>query len=474
MYDEFFTDGDRPYAENLNDGLLLVDAFNLTVPVELPGMFSNGKFNSSINVPRKCGVGIVSLQSVDSGVTIADNSISGTGTIVFRVYPNFNCFYKWYSLILTKTGTVSVSFRKTDGTNISASIGNNGIISEAAALKELQEIDVVLTLTSANITKILINFINNQGTRTRVSSTLDAAALTNVNGTIASGDTNAVNGDTVNTALSTKEDKSNKVTTLDNSTAHYPSCSAVKAVTDGKADSGHTHDSDDVTGLTANKNVCTNANGKLSTENKNNHNHGNVLSDGKMTTSDASTLFGNFAGINSNNELIKASKLNNTSVYDENSANYTGIGSLSAGASQQTINNAINAFLATIKPVVYELGSESYPETNIVYEKRIVKFTRMGDIVLVEYSVFSDSTIASGGHYNTENDKQIYTIVYIPTECIPVSDKYVDIKTIYSNGTDLRLNVSADGRLRINQSETNAKKINMFGSFIYNRTTETY
>lgn len=253
-FDEFFTDGDKPYAENLNDSLALIDAFDVTVPVKMPDLFNGGEFSSDVNVSRKCGVGIVTLKSVDTGVTIGTSSISGSGDVVFRIYPNFNSFYKWNKIIFEKTGTVSVAFKKTDGTNISATVGNDGIISEASALKQLQEIDVVITLTSATISSILIEFVNNHSNRTRTGALLEASQLTNIDGVIAEDSTDAVNGGTVYTALddlntglsgdisdldSAKEDVANKVTTLDDSDTHYPSCSAVKNVTDTKENSNN-------------------------------------------------------------------------------------------------------------------------------------------------------------------------------------------------------------------------------------------
>ena len=281
-WDSYFTDSDKPYAENLNDSLMLCDAFDVTVPCSMPEMFSNGEFNSTVNVTRKCGVALVTLKSVDSGVTVGTGSISGTGSVVFRVYPNFNSFYKWSKIILEKTGTVSISFRKTDGTEISATVGSDGTISESSALKQLQEIDVVFTLTSATISTILIWFINNQGERTRTGALLEASQLVNVNGTVTVNDGKAVSGDTVKTALDNlhstvtgeiedlsdnvdsdlsdlsdevdtkltlKEDKSNKVTTLDNSSSHYPSCSAVKNITDNKANASHTHHRYEITDM---------------------------------------------------------------------------------------------------------------------------------------------------------------------------------------------------------------------------------
>lgn len=251
-FNEFFGNKDKPYAENLNDSLLLLDAFDVTVPVRMPDMFSNGEFASNLNLARKCGVGIITLIS-NSGVTIGTNSITGTGEVVFRVYPNFNGFYKWQSIILQKTGTVNVAFRKPDGSSISATVSADGIISENNALKQLLEVDLVLTLSNATISSILINFINNHTKTDRVSALLEASQLANVNGSVATGNTEAVSGGTVKTALDNlhttvtgeiedlsdsitgetdsklalKEDKSNKVTTLDTNSAHYPSCTAV-------------------------------------------------------------------------------------------------------------------------------------------------------------------------------------------------------------------------------------------------------
>ena len=259
-YNEFFVDKDKPYSENLNDALCLVDAFDLTVPLNMPAGFSNGEFSSNIGITKKCGVGLVTLMSRDSGVTIGTDSISGTGEVVFRVYPNFNSFYKWDKILLEKSGTVDISFRKVDGTEITATVGSDGIISDNNALKQLQEIDVVFTLTSATINNILIWFINNQSTRNRTGALLEASQLVNVNGEVSEGSVEAVNGgtvynaidslsDTVDGKLDLKEDLSNKVSTLNTSTTNYPTCKAVKDKLDLKSDTGHTHTISNVTSL---------------------------------------------------------------------------------------------------------------------------------------------------------------------------------------------------------------------------------
>ena len=206
FYDEYFTDSDKPYAENLNDGLLLIDAFNVTVPVVLPDMFRNSEFSASLNTPRKAGVGIVTLVNADSGVEIGVNTIRGSGEVVYRVYPNFNEFYKWERILLSKTGNVSISFRDIEGNPISASVGADGFISDNSALKTLQEIDVVLTLNHATINKILIYFVNDHDKSERTGALLEADQLVNVNGTVTANDDRVVSGDTVKRALDSLDD----------------------------------------------------------------------------------------------------------------------------------------------------------------------------------------------------------------------------------------------------------------------------
>ena len=274
-YDEFFTDSDKPYAENLNDALLLLDAFDVTVPVSMPEMYNNGEFNSTVDVTRKCGVALVTLKSVDSGVTIGTDEISGTGDVVFRVYPNFNSFYKWSKIVLEKSGTVSVAFKKIDGTSISATVGADGTISEAADLKTLQEIDVVLSLSNASISNILIWFINNQGERTRAGALLAAEQLVNVHTSIVEDDPVVVSGGAVYDSVELlssqiteltedKENKNNKVNVLDSNSNHYPSCPAVNTALSDKVDkiTGKSLSTNDYTTTEKNKlaGIANNAN----------------------------------------------------------------------------------------------------------------------------------------------------------------------------------------------------------------------
>lgn len=92
LYDEYFTNEDKPYAENLNDVLLVSNVFDLTVPVVLPDDFSNGAWVDTGN-KRKCHVSIVQVTDFDN-LTVTGSSLTGNGALTFRFYPNFNSFGK--------------------------------------------------------------------------------------------------------------------------------------------------------------------------------------------------------------------------------------------------------------------------------------------------------------------------------------------------------------------------------------------
>ena len=91
-FDEYFTDNDKPFAENLNDALLLSNVFDFTVPIELPTMFSNGQWVNTTS-SRKCSVSLVTIEELN-GLSVTGANIQGTGTLVLKFYPNFNSFGK--------------------------------------------------------------------------------------------------------------------------------------------------------------------------------------------------------------------------------------------------------------------------------------------------------------------------------------------------------------------------------------------
>lgn len=91
-FDDYFRGDDKPFAENLNDALLLSNVFDFTVPIELPTMFSNGQWVNTTS-SRKCSVSLVTIEDLD-GLSVTGVNIQGTGTLVLKFYPNFNSFGK--------------------------------------------------------------------------------------------------------------------------------------------------------------------------------------------------------------------------------------------------------------------------------------------------------------------------------------------------------------------------------------------
>lgn len=76
----------------------------------------------------------------------------------------------------------------------------------------------------------------------------------------------------------------------------------------------HTHSSSDVTGLTATRNVCTDSNGNLSTEYKNNHSHGSIGSSGTINSDITSTDVNKIIVTNSSNQIKTISSLPSSKI----------------------------------------------------------------------------------------------------------------------------------------------------------------
>lgn len=221
---EYFTNNSRPYAENFNDGILLSDAVDLTVKASIPSMYSDESFNSNLNVERLAGVSLVTMVA-NTGVTVGSTSLSGTGSITFRVYPNFNLFEKWNRISWTGTGDVSCSLAKVDGTPISVSVANGSALASNVELSKLQQVDVTFVLSSASVSDISFEFVASADTD------LVVANISQANVTGLDSDLSGIRDD-LNNLNNSKEDRTNKVTSLDNSNSHYPTAKAVKTQVD--------------------------------------------------------------------------------------------------------------------------------------------------------------------------------------------------------------------------------------------------
>jgi len=157
QFDEYFTNNDKPFAENINDALLLSNVFDYSVNIEMPTMFSNGQFLENYT-SRKCGVSIVTLLSND-GLTINDNSITGTGKLVFKIYPNFNSFGNLKKISWSGDGDIRCSIQNVSGTTITSNVTNGEILNNVN-LKILQEYVIVLDFNDASLTILSVDFEN--------------------------------------------------------------------------------------------------------------------------------------------------------------------------------------------------------------------------------------------------------------------------------------------------------------------------
>lgn len=202
LYDDYFRNEDKPFAENLNDALLLSNVFDLTVDIEAPKMFSNSTWVDSTST-RKCGVSLLTLkEGLPTGVTVGTDSetgesvLTGTGTVELSIYPNFNSFGKYESFTWENTGSIVVNLKTTAGTTIASNISKGVIQSQSSELRTLQEIVVEIVFTNATLHSFGFVMANKQQTRygatvgiddvTGLDSRLDGvdANLTSLNGII--------------------------------------------------------------------------------------------------------------------------------------------------------------------------------------------------------------------------------------------------------------------------------------------------
>lgn len=163
-YDEYFTNDDKPFAENLNDALLLSNVFDMTVPIRLPLMFKNKQWINNIS-PRKAGVSIITLKELlPSGVsvsTVDNNSVlTGTGTVKLGFYPNFNSFGNIKSISWESTGTLTINLKTVTGSVIASNISKGTITNQLTDLMTLQEIVIEIVMNNATLNSLEIVMAN--------------------------------------------------------------------------------------------------------------------------------------------------------------------------------------------------------------------------------------------------------------------------------------------------------------------------
>lgn len=182
MANNFFNDSNKAYSENLNDGILVGNAFDWTVDVSLPtdtdGVFPD---SSTIVMAKVADVSITPNSNLSIGSTIENNSSSSQ---VYRltVYPNFNRFGGFKSISLTADSGVTFYIANKGGTSPIASNLDYDDLSNVPELKVLKEYDIVITIPmNKEVTGLEFVF---QSSSADVSGSISQSNVTGLNNTI--------------------------------------------------------------------------------------------------------------------------------------------------------------------------------------------------------------------------------------------------------------------------------------------------
>ena len=146
MSNDFFKHGNKVYSENLNDGILLGNAFDWTVTVSLPtdtgSVFPN---SSTVGKAKVCDVSITPNSNLSIGSTISNSSGSSQ---VYRltVYPNFNRYGGFKSISLTADTGVTFYIANKGGNSPIVNNLDYSDLGSVPELKVLKEYDIVLTI----------------------------------------------------------------------------------------------------------------------------------------------------------------------------------------------------------------------------------------------------------------------------------------------------------------------------------------
>ena len=144
MANSFFNDSNKAYSENLNDGILVGNAFDWTVEVSLPSDTGSVFPNSSTIVMAKVAdVSITPNSNLSIGSSI-ENSSGSSQVYRLTVYPNFNRFGGFKSIALDGDGTFYIANK-----GVNTPIANNldyDNLGNVPELKVLKEYDIVVTI----------------------------------------------------------------------------------------------------------------------------------------------------------------------------------------------------------------------------------------------------------------------------------------------------------------------------------------
>ena len=380
LYDNYFTNEDKPFAENLNDALLISNVFDFTVPIVLPTMFSNNTWVDTTS-PRKCGVAIATLkEALPSGISVGTSSgnstLTGTGTVKLLFYPNFNTFGKFKAINWESSNNkIQVNLKKKNGTSIASNISNGNLSVNITDLEELL-IEIVFTasdtLTSFTITMENKDSSTRYGADVKIQS-VDGleTRLTNIESKNTSQDT-AING---------KVDKvTNKgLSTNDFTTAYKNKIDGLSTV----ATSGIYNDLSNKPSIPTKTSQLTNDGDGTNAFVKNNdsrltnsrtptsHTHGNLTNAGAIGSASGKIITTTTNGVLTASDTITKSKISDfpstmtpTSHTHGNLTNAGAIGSASGQIITTTTNGVLTASSTITKSKISDFPTSMTPSSH--------------------------------------------------------------------------------------------------------------
>ena len=191
MANSFFKNGDKAYSENLNDSVLIGNAFIWTVNVALPED-TGDVFPNSTNVVKGkvADLSITPNSNLSIGNSI-ENSSGSNQIYRLTVYPDFNRFGGFKSISLDGDGTFYIANKGANSPIVNNLDYDN--LGDVPELKVLKEYDIVITIPSGGEV-IGLSFVL-QSSAPGVSGSINQSnvaglesRLNNIDGTISSID----------------------------------------------------------------------------------------------------------------------------------------------------------------------------------------------------------------------------------------------------------------------------------------------
>ena len=141
----FFKHNDKVYSENLNDGILVGNAFNLKVTANLPEDTGNVFPSSGVVKAKVADVTPTTNSNLSIGETVSNTSGSSQDYRL-TVYPNFNRYGGFESISIDASSGVTFKICEKGSSSEIASGLDYTDLSDVIELKELKEYDIVVTI----------------------------------------------------------------------------------------------------------------------------------------------------------------------------------------------------------------------------------------------------------------------------------------------------------------------------------------